>query len=72
MNDRISSTRKHDRNRAINSCDAAAMRNSLPDIAVGNALCNEPAMSAAASLGLAIDNPDKRPQSPRKVSHFLV
>ena len=44
MNDRISSTRKHDRNRAINNCDAVAMRNSPPDIAVGNALCSEPAM----------------------------
>ncbi len=44
MNDRISSTRKHDRNRAISNCDAVAMRNSPPDIAVGNALCSEPAM----------------------------
>ena len=53
MNDRISSTRKHDRNRAISNCDAVAMRNSPPDIAVGNALCSEPAtpnieMAAAA------------------------
>ena len=44
MNDRISSTRKHDKNRAINNCDAVAMRNSPPDTAVGSALCSEPAM----------------------------
>ena len=44
MNDLISSTRKHDRNRAINNCDAVATRSSPPDIAVGNALCSEPAI----------------------------
>lgn len=44
MNDLINSTRKHDRNKAINNCDAAAMRNSPPDIAAGNALCSEPTM----------------------------
>ena len=44
MNDLISSTRKHDRNKAINNCDAVATRSSPPDIAVGNDLCSEPAI----------------------------
>ena len=44
MNDLISSTRRHNRNRAINNCDAVATRSSPPDMAVGNALRSEPAM----------------------------
>ena len=44
MNDLISSTRKHDRNKAINNCDAVATRSSPPDIVVGNDLCSEPAI----------------------------
>ena len=44
MNDLIHSNRKTNRNMAINNCDAVAMRNSPPDMAVGIALCSEPAM----------------------------
>ncbi len=44
MNDLIHSIRKTNRSRAIKNCDAVAVRNSPPDIAVGNALCSEPAM----------------------------
>ena len=83
MNDLIHTTRKTDRNAAINNCDAVAMRKSPPETGIGNALCSAPAMpkieiAAAACracfryLSTAANTPAKASASPNPLGISAV